>query len=212
MTREQAIKIAMDRNIKGFEGDEFIYNQIKELVNEHDINLIIETGTYYGHTTKRLADLAPVFTVEINKEYYEAANKMLMGLKDKDIKMGLGDSVEYLKRWLPSFFEKNILFFLDAHFYDYCPLLDELKSIAESGIKPVIAIHDFKVPNKNFGFDSWNGKDFDFDFIKPSLELIYGKDGFDYFYNSETSEGSANRGVIYVVPFMSVGSELGEND
>jgi hypothetical protein len=93
--------------------------------------------------------------------------------------------------------DKKVLLFLDAHWEASCPLLDELAAIAESGMKPIIAIHDFKVPNKDFGFDSYNGQDYTWDWIAPSIEKIYGKD-FKHYYNT-VAEG-AKRGCVFIEP------------
>lgn len=202
LTREEAIKIAEDRNKLGFEGDAFIFEEIKKLVAKHNVKHIVETGTYKGHTTKKLAELCPVMTCEINETYFHEASKNLQGIKN--IVMYRGNSVDGLREWLPMHSRDNskkVLFWLDAHWLDACPLLEELQVIAEVGLKPIICIHDFKVPGfeKDLGFDSHKGKDFDFEYIKEALLKIYDVE-FVYHYNTpETSEG-AKRGVIYIEP------------
>jgi hypothetical protein len=88
------------------------------------------------------------------------------------------------------------LFYLDAHSHIETPLLDELKAIAEAEIKPIIVIHDWKIPDRpDLGYDSYNGQDYTFEWIKPSIEAIYG-DEYAYYYNNQ-AEG-AKRGVIYI--------------
>jgi len=118
----------------------------------------------------------------------------------KNVNVVLGSSPDFLDSILcgPMLKIKRILFFLDAHWDDYCPLLDELKLIADNNLEPVIAIHDFKVPDcPLLGFDSYKGQDYDFDWIKPSIEKIY-PDGYVVEYNNE-AEG-AKRGVIFIYP------------
>src|SRR5690606_34701363 len=92
----------------------------------------------------------------------------------------------------------KILFFLDAHWQQYNPLLDELKVIAEAGLKPVIVIHDFKVPFRDdLGYDSYNGQDYDYTWIQDSLHAIYGSN-FTTRYNDQAT--GAKRGVIIIEP------------
>jgi hypothetical protein len=96
-----------------------------------------------------------------------------------------------------NFFLQPILFFLDAH-GPPIPLLGELEVIADNKIKPIITIHDFAVPNKNFNNDG-----FDFKYIESSLIKIYGKDGFNYYYNQECNrQGNKPEcvGIIYILP------------
>ena len=93
-----------------------------------------------------------------------------------------------------------VFFYLDAHWYNYNPLLDELKVIAKYNMnKSVIAIHDFKVPGKDFGYDKFpDGKDYAWSNIQKYIEDIYGKNKYDVMYNEKTS--GVNRGIIFIIP------------
>jgi hypothetical protein len=96
--------------------------------------------------------------------------------------------------------DNSIFFFLDAHWEKYWPLLDELKIIKKKNIKPVIAIHDFYVPDENgnakFGFDSYNGQNLNFEYIKSDIEEIYGKN-YEIRYSAQPT---INSGLIYIYP------------
>ena len=95
--------------------------------------------------------------------------------------------------------DKSVLLFLDAHWESHNPLLEELQIIKDKGMKPVIAIHDFFVPeHPELGFDSYAGQDYNWEWIASSIESIYGADGYKYFYNSE-AEGM-KRGVVFIMP------------
>lgn len=197
MTQSQYDK----QNAKGYEGDSFVHEEIKKLVERFKVDLIVETGTYRGATTKKLAELAKVISFEVNENNY---NRALIETKNtKGIAIVNQNSVDGLRHINTILAEdpnetKPGLYFLDAHWEDYWPLLDELKLIGESGLKPVIVIHDFKVPGKDFGFDSYKGINLDFDYIKNHIEAIYGPDGYEYHYN-EKADG-AKRGLIYIYP------------
>jgi predicted O-methyltransferase YrrM len=193
----------ISRNLLGFEGDYYIGEEIEKLCKQFNIQQIIETGTFLGATTLQLAKYAPVKTVEINNHFYEHASKNIFETNfenSKGIEIHLADTVNFLNELSASKqLSNDTLYFLDAHWENYCPLLEELKIIAESKTKPVIVIHDFKVPHHpKLNFDQYNGQDFDFEWIKDSLDNIYGEDGYEYYYNSQEKSAGAFVGVIYI--------------
>ena len=86
--------------------------------------------------------------------------------------------------------EGETIFFLDAHWYCRCPLLEELEAIASHGLQPaVIAIHDFKTDHPDeLGFDFCTGQPFTLDWSRPSVEKIYGDD-WSHEYNVPSRAG-----------------------
>lgn len=191
----------LQQNRLGFEGDTHLKNQFELLVQHHKIDAIIETGTYLGSTTVKFAEMVPaVFTIESNAAYYNQAKEYITSSGRDNITQFFGSSALTLPMVIveASVFE-NKLFFLDAHWGENNPLLQELAVIAKAGLKPVIVIHDFKVPEcPELGFDSYNGQDYTWDWIAPAVEAIYGSDGYSYFYNKEAT--GAKRGVIFIEP------------
>nr|WP_298659802.1 hypothetical protein [uncultured Flavobacterium sp.] len=196
----------IDRNMLGFEGDSIMLEKCKSIVLDNKIDTIIETGTFLGGTTRVMSSWAKnVHTIEINKPNYDKSKVNLQGYDN--VNLIFGNSAEELDKLLSQHFVRRtvkfngrkvpkVFFFLDAHFWDYNPLLDELKVISKYELNPFIAIHDFKVPNHpELGFDSYKGQDYDFDWIKKSVELVYGTE-YKVEYNSD-AEG-AKRGCIYL--------------
>lgn len=196
----------IDRNMKGFEGDSIMLEKCKSIVTDNGIETIIETGTFLAGTTRVMSEWAKnVYTIEINKPNYDKAKTNLVGFDN--VNLILGNSAEELDKLMSQQFVKRsekfngrkipkVFFFLDAHFWDYNPLLDELKVISKYEVNPFIAIHDFKVPNHpELGFDSYKGQDYDFDWIKKSVELVYGTE-YKVEYNSKAD--GAMRGIIYL--------------
>lgn len=179
-----------------FNGDVFAQEEFANLIKDYKVKTVIETGTYKGITTKYLSSVsANVISIEIGPKRLQQAQTNNKG--KNNIQFYLGNSPEILKQILP--IKEKCLFFLDAHWNNYNPLLDELKVIAEHKMKPIIAIHDFKVPdNKELGYDSYKGQDYEFAWIEKSLEAIYGKGGYKYYYNQRAT--GAKRGIIYIVP------------
>lgn len=186
-----------------FNCDTEIEKEFLKIKDKFDLKCAVETGTCLGYTTKWLSEnFDAVHTIEINEQY---RNFALERLKDKsNVSSYLGSSTDVLKDVLKMVMfcerDKTILF-LDAHWGDFCPLKDELKIIANYKLKPCIAIHDFKVPNKpEFGCDSTNGQEFTYEWLKPEFDAIYGENNYEYYYNTGVVEKSAMRGIIYVTP------------
>ena len=185
-------------NTKGpFNGDGFLLNDFKALAEKHKIKTIVETGTHLAETAEVLADWCEtLYTFETDKNWFRASLKTMKS--KKNAKLFNMNSVEGLNKYLPEM-EGPIMFFLDAHWESYNPLLDELAEIAKAGLKPVIVIHDFKVPNRpDLGFDSYKGQDYTFEWIHESIYAIYGENGYKFHYNDK-AEG-AKRGVIFIYP------------
>jgi len=187
----------LQQNAKGFEGDTILRGFFEQLILKHGIDTIIETGTYMGATTRQFSDMADkVITIEANEQYFNSAKDNIAGINN--IEQHLGSSVHVLPLVIPAANGK-LLFFLDAHWGDNNPLLQELAIIALAGLKPVIAIHDFKVPNHpELGFDTYNGQDYEWSWIQSAIEAIYGPDGYNHYYNTDAR--GAKRGVVFIEP------------
>lgn len=185
---------ALLRRPEPFNGDVFVQPEIESLIERHDIETIVETGSGDYSTTRAMAELRPVITIEMDPELY-AKGSGLIG-----VRRNLGDSAEILPDLFPLL--EPILFFLDAHGggQKHSPLLEELAIIAENcEQKPVIVIHDFENPARpEFGFDTWDCGPYTFELIRQPLNKIYGADGYRYHYNSQAC--GQRRGIIYIEP------------
>src|SRR6185503_1652914 len=178
----------------------FLRQHFQDLVNKHSIDTVIECGTYLGSTTKQLSGMVKqVYTIEINKEFYNEA-KINLGACENVLQF-LGNTIHVLPKVLeiiPN--KKNLLIFVDSHWLAHNPLIEELAIIAIANIQPCIIVHDFKVPDHpELGFDSYNGQDYDYAWIEYSLSKIY-PEGYNYYYNSEAI--GARRGVIFIEPIQ----------
>lgn len=190
----------LERNALGFEGDTIALDRITRLVVEHQIQTVIETGTFHGASTQRFANIVnEVITIEVKKENLDMAIKRLSPYENVHFFHGSSDVV--LAELLPKRQWRNVLFFLDAHWDEFNPLLKELEAIANNKLKPVIIIHDFKVPDHpELGFDVYGEIVYEWDYIKGHIENIYGQDGFTIEYNSRAD--GAKRGFIYIHPIV----------
>ena len=184
---------------KGAIEDRFAFIEFEKLIKKFNIKKIIETGTYYRWSTKKICEFGiNVETIELDQNNFNQAQNLLKNINN--VKLHLGSSPEILENILNEG-EENIMFFLDAHWGKYWPLKDELSVIAKKKIKPIISIHDFYVPDGNgsskFGYDSYNNQNLDFGYIQECLRLIYG-DKYSYHYSDQIE--CVNSGLIYIYP------------
>ena len=145
---------------------EFIKHQIIQNNNIKDAAWI-ETGTYYGETTKILSKISmKIISIEADKNLYNLAKKTLSNLKNVELMLGkseneLPKAIQKLKNY------KNICIYLDAHLcHDHIkniktfgneenatPIKRELKFIQECKDefnKITILIDDIRLFNEKF--------------------------------------------------------------
>lgn len=186
--------------LKAFNGDKFISNTFLTLRDAFKIDTVIETGTYEGDTTLFLyKNFKNVYTIEMHEQNYNFALNRFNSLNVKP-NLIFGKSEEVLKDLIiNNKITDKTIFFLDAHWWG-CPLQQELDIIAECNIKPIIAIHDFVVPNaKSLGYDYYDNQAFTYEWLKPNFDKIY-NGRYNYWYNDDVLSEGAKRGIIYLVP------------
>jgi predicted O-methyltransferase YrrM len=193
-----------------FNSDFYVMYEVKYLIDQVNIKYGIETGTYKGSTSLFLSQvLSKVYTVEINDNYFNEAKNNFEKLKLNNIHQYKGSSdkvfetlLPIVKKELDENKEKYVLFYLDAHWNDYWPLLDELDLISKYfSDRAIIIIDDIQVPNKPFGFDYYKNQPNNFDFVKDKVEKVY-PSGYTYWYNSKCLllSHTATAGKLYIVP------------
>lgn len=178
-------------------GDGYLAAEVLRLKKVHGLTKAIETGTCLGSTTCWLAEnFDVVHTIDVNAEWQQIAYTRQLDIPG-EVKFHTDDSAKVLNM---STIGDGWFMFADAHWNQHCPLLDELKALAFIGAKPVIAIHDMRVPgHPELGFDRMlDGTPFSFELVKPYLDRVYGEDGYTHHFN-EKAEG-AMRGVLYIEP------------
>ena len=184
-----------------FNKDTFIKGELQKLIKQFGVKTIVETGTFHGASTLEFITIVKnVFTLECNSRYFQEAKPRLEKAGIITIK---GDSSHELASVIKGKygqFHPPALFYLDAHWYRHNPLLDELRILAMNKMnKCSIAIHDFKVPGKKFGYDRFHdGTEYTYEFIKKSVDKIYGVNKYKYHYNEKAN--GACRGIIFIYP------------
>jgi hypothetical protein len=108
---------------------------------------VIETGTFRALTTRYLSGLtqAPIATVEVSQSYFDYSRRRLADRKH--VHQFLGQSPEVLAQLSqdPKWTVTPAFFYLDAHWHEYLPLVDELTVIVKAWPEFVAMVDDFKV-------------------------------------------------------------------
>jgi hypothetical protein len=130
---------------------------VLEILERVHPDIVIETGTFRGITTEWFATnfSGPVLSCEIERLYLIQARHRLRRLDN--VSLFQADSCTFLRERIAEFPKSSrVLFYLDAHWKDDLPLVDELRIIVGSGLQFVVIIDDFKVPlDKGYNFDDY---------------------------------------------------------
>jgi hypothetical protein len=177
-------------------GDHFACSEFLALRDKFGIKTLVELGSCVFGSTNWFADhFEKVITVEINEAFRQIGLQRAEG--KKNIISYLGDSIQMLPTMLSECDDKTLIF-IDSH-WQTLPLIDELKIIKQSGIKPCIIVHDCFVPNEPYlGYDEYQGVTISLETMKPYLDDIYGS--FSYHYNTSATATEVQRGIIYIYP------------
>jgi len=128
-----------------------------DLIERVDPQVIIETGTYRGTTTKYMAEhfQCAIFTCEIVPRYFFQSKMTLAGYSQ--VSVVEADSRRFLGDLLNQKFEGTPLFFyLDAHWQEDLPLREELEIILRHRQPSIIMVDDFRVPfDEGYKFDDY---------------------------------------------------------
>lgn len=111
----------------------------------------IETGLHLGYTSyfvaKNFSNIK-CYSCENNEEYFNLAQTNIGKLNNlKTDLIGSPNSLYQLNQiYGNTIFDKNIVFWIDAHWYNYCPLNDEIDYITQNFLKFIMFIDDFSIP------------------------------------------------------------------
>jgi len=173
---------------------------------------VIETGTYRALTTMHLRTLtkAPVATVEVNKRYFEYSRKRLR--RFDGVHQFLGHSPEVLEKLRvdAAWQAQPCFFYLDAHWLNDLPLLEELHVIRQGWHEFAALIDDFKVDGDDgYQFDDYgDGKTLQLSLLSGVTELA----DLHVFWPAagSTRETGARRGWVVVATPGAIADALAE--
>jgi predicted O-methyltransferase YrrM len=199
------MRFLMNNNGRGFGGRLSVYNEVAALALKHRIKIAVETGTYRGDTALALAEIFDeVYTIESNRDYYLQSFERLS--RSRRVTCCYGNSPDWLRYLLPQF-RQPVFLYLDAHWYEYWPILDEIRTVAKTGhTGAIIAIDDFQVPGRpDFGYDTYNGQPLNWGYVRHAVASIYRPPKVFHYYYNDTLEGCTGNGVVFIEP-------MGEED
>lgn len=157
-----------------FNGQRYRKALFDDLLYSCKFDVLLETGTNRGSTTLYMAEKfsGSIFSIEYMNDYAMFSRIRLKKYGNIDILVN--NSVDGLKILFAKedFSEKTVFVYLDAHWYDYLPLRDELNLIlqAHKELSVVIMIDDFAVPHDpDYGFDDYEVGTLNYAYISPCL-------------------------------------------
>lgn len=129
---------------------------IKHYKEKYGINVLVETGTFFGETIDFFKEsFQTLYSIELAEDLAEQAKKLFEN--DKNVTIIQGDSGKILKQLVPQI-KEPALFWLDGHYSSEffigdkfiktartdvdTPVVDELRAILVSGLDHVILIDD----------------------------------------------------------------------
>lgn len=168
-----------------------------ELISSYSPELLIETGTYRGTTTKCLSDnfSGPVYTIESDPRNFGFALCQLFW--KRNVRCKLGDSRNWLKRILEKNSAQRVFVYLDSHWNADLPLREEIEIVQAGWLSSIIMVDDFKVPDdEGYGFDSYGMEaELTLEYIRPVV-----KQGSAFFFPTARSrdESGRRRGCVII--------------
>ena len=175
--------------------DEFLKSKIEEIVSEYGITTIVETGVHYGQSSLEFSYMVDkVYAVDILQESIDEATRLIVTENNrKNVTFICGNSPDVLKQIKNEIDASKTIFFLDAHWWDIWPINDEIRSLEKD--KGIIIVHDFVVPDRPaFGFDTYKGQPFTYEFIKDALTDWCP----DHFLEYNRNASGCRRGVGFI--------------
>jgi predicted O-methyltransferase YrrM len=127
--------------------DTFLKQKIKEIVAEYNITTIVETGIHEGRSTLELSYMVDkVIGIEFLQEAVDTTKQRLSEHNRTNVDLYTGNSPEILTQIMDTLDAERCIFFLDAHWWDYWPINDEIRCLSKN--KGIIIVHDIIVPNR----------------------------------------------------------------
>lgn len=124
---------------------------------KNNCKMLIETGTFRGETVNACKDFfETIYSIELSEKYFLESKKRFEGISKIHILKGNSSDI------LPTIINKNIstLFWLDAHYsggetargHEDSPIVEEVKTILDTGCNGCILIDDARCFNGKAGY------------------------------------------------------------
>lgn len=161
---------AVRHPLVGFNKDSIRAVIIESLAKAHRATVFVETGTYHGATALCACRYLclPVYSCEISFKRFALSKLVTIG--ERNVRISWDSSTDFIRRLVGRrLVEGRPLFYLDAHWEQHLPLVDEIALITQMKQFAVI-IDDFSVPSiEDFGHDNYNELPLGTDLIRDTL-------------------------------------------
>jgi predicted O-methyltransferase YrrM len=160
---------------EAFHNDPILQQFLLSSIDFFKATTFFETGTFRGDSIIWLANRTKnigLISCESEEYFYKLAlrrfsqvsTRARVSLLNKSSPTAIRECFE------SGLLQEPILFWLDAHWNEYWPLIDELKEILQWCRKSILIIDDFKVPNNpELEYDTYDGQDNSLEYISPLL-------------------------------------------
>lgn len=163
---------------------------IDKMIDAYRPDVLIETGSHLGDTTRYLATKGHVYSSEIKYGFYWMAR---WAVRNLDVELVRGDSATAIAHLAGRGFERPFAY-LDAHWWAALPLIDEVRLLTSLWESAIIVIDDVQVPGDDgYAFGSYEGEPL-------SLNMLTLPDSAVVRYPSVSSEEEtgARSGTLYI--------------
>jgi len=191
-----------------FNGDKYVEQEFLKLKKTFNLHVAIETGSCCYGTTKFLSEnFSKVISIELNPDNAKIGLKNI--LNKKNVLACLGNSEVVLENIVKNHIKKEdrCVFFLDSHWGENFPLLNELDVLSNLKViqPPVIVIHDFCTWDNRLYYFVYNNIALDYNYITTSVEKLQNnfKVKYRFYFNEWSKTTGAKSGVIYLWPVLS---------
>jgi hypothetical protein len=154
-----------------FNGQQRRVEAVRSMFAAIPFGAVVETGTYRALTTRFLSRLtgAPIVTIEVNADYHDYARRRLAAFGSVYPLKGESPAVLTLLAADAAWTSVPTFFYLDAHWLDNLPLVDELLVIVSAWPEFVALIDDFRVEGDDgYGYDDYGpGKILELSLLSP---------------------------------------------
>lgn len=130
---------------------------VRRLIALHDPDVFLETGTFFGFTTRFFVGQgAPVYSAEIKRSYHVLA-RLRLGCGAPELRLRCGHSLSVIREIRGHGFARPFVY-LDAHWWDDLPLQREVAELLAGEEDVLIVVDDARVPgDEGYAYDIYGG-------------------------------------------------------
>lgn len=182
--------------------DRFFRRRLEQILAEHKIDTIVETGLDQGLSAIELARLVPTYIgIDIDPACVARTSAEMDAARIANCKLFVGNSADTLPSIMDRIDPARALFFLDAHCFGDtdCPIIEEINAIPRR--QGVLVFHDIWAPGREHGGFSplIAGKParFDYGLLQPALAAWSRTHRVEYLAEYESTRAP---GVMFAFP------------